>query len=524
MRVSVVGLGPGPTGWVTAAALERLRLPGAQVFARTRFFPNLDQLLAGLNWHSFDDLYEQADSLEELQRAMAARVLEAGRASDASAPTNASDASDAAVRGTWGHRSAATDAVSRGEVVLAVPGDGTLGEAVLERLRQGGATVEVVPGVPLGVAALAASGLPVGDGAQLVEATSLGGSGIDLQIELNPCWPAVVTGVFSPRIASDLKLAVQRVYPAEHEIVLVRHAGLADEQVERVSLAELDRVRLEFDHLTHVVLPKVVGYVPTGSPHSLRAIVARLRAPEIGCPWDLQQTHHSLIPYVIEEAYEVVDAIETDDPAGLADELGDLLLQVMLHAELADQSDEFEWNDVVRTLSAKLVRRHPHIFGEVVVSGAADVVRNWDQLKAAERGHLPPRASALDGVSQSLPQLKRAAELARKAARAGFDWPTRDGTLDKVREELAELLAAATLSERREELGDLLWILAKLASQEGVDPEEALRAANRKFAARFATLEQIAAERGWPELSGHSIGELLSIWTEAKQRTPKWPI
>jgi tetrapyrrole methylase family protein / MazG family protein len=491
MRVSVVGLGPGPAEWVTPAAKARLRLPGARVFVRTRFFPNIEQLLEGVEWQSFDDLYERADSLQDLHTAMAERLLDTG---------------------------------DSGEVVLAVPGDGALGEAVLDRLRQGGAVVEVVPGVALGVAALVASGLSAADGAQVVEATSLGGSGIDLLIELNPCWPAVVTGVFSPRVASDLKLAVQRVYPPEHVVVLARHAGLADEQVERVSLAEMDRARLEFDHLTHVVLPPVVGYVPTGSPQGLRAIVARLRAPEIGCPWDLEQTHRSLIPYVIEEAYEVVDAIEADDSAGLADELGDLLLQVALHAEVADQSDEFEWNDVVRTLSEKLVRRHPHVFGDVQVSGARDVVRNWDQLKAAERVHQPPPASALDGVPKSLPQLKRAAELARKAAQTGFDWPTRDGTLDKVREELAELLEASTMSERREELGDLLWILAKLASEEGVDPEEALRAANRKFAARFATLEEIAAERGWPSLSGHTPDELLSAWTAAKQRTPKWPI
>src|SRR5205085_5212941 len=207
--------------------------------------------------------------------------------------------------------------------------------------------------------------------------------------------------------------------------------GLDDEQVEHTTLAELDRTRIAFDHLTQAVLPALVGYLPTGSAHGLRAIVARLRAPQIGCPWDLEQTHRSLIPYVIEEAYEVVDAIESDDPAGLADELGDLLLQVALHAEVADQAGEFEWNDVVRLLSEKLVRRHPHVFGNMAlpvhgeplgqVRGAADVVRNWDQLKAAERVHEPTPASALDGVSKSLPQLKRAAELARRATRAGFD-------------------------------------------------------------------------------------------------------
>jgi tetrapyrrole methylase family protein / MazG family protein len=484
VRISIVGLGPGPADWVTPAAGARLKTPGARVFVRTRLFPSLGQLMQGVDFESFDELYEHAASLDDVHAAMAERLLHAGE-----------------------------------EVVLAVPGDGALGEAVLDRLRAGGAVVEIVPGVALGVAAIAAAGVPAADGAQVVEATSLGGTGTELVVELNPRWPAVVVGVFSPSVASDAKLALQRVYPPEHGLDVVHHPGLADESIQSVSLAEVDRARVDFDHLTHVVVPPVVGYVPTGSAHGLRAIVARLRAPVIGCPWDLEQTHRSLIPYVIEEAYEVVDAIEEGDSAGLCDELGDLLLQVALHAEVADQSDEFEWNDVVRTLSEKLVRRHPHVFGEVQVSGAAEVVSNWDQLKRAERVDHRPPASALDGVPKSLPQLKRAGELARRATKAGFDWPTRDGTLDKVREELAELLEANSLAERREELGDLLWILAKLAWQDGADPEEALRAANGKFTLRFAVLEQIASERNWPSLVGQPLSDLQSAWTEAKRRT-----
>jgi tetrapyrrole methylase family protein / MazG family protein len=491
MRVSVVGLGPGPADWLTGAAIARLRSPGANVFFRTRFFPSIAELTNGLAWESFDAVYDQAASLDEVHAAIAQRLLGAGE-----------------------------------DVVLAVPGDGTLGEALIGTLRQAGAVVDVVPGVPLGVAALSASRLPAADGAQVVEATALGGNGLDMLIELNPRWPAVVTGIYSPRIASDLKLTLQRIYPPEHSVEVVHHPGLPDEHVEVQSLAELDRTPVEFDHLTHVVVPPVVDFLPTGSAHSLRAIVSRLRQPVTGCPWDLEQTHRSLIPYVIEEAYEVVDAIEQDDPVGLSDELGDVLLQVALHAEIADQAGEFEWNDVVRNLSEKLVRRHPHVFGEIAaglrqVSTTDDVVSNWAKLKAAERADQPTPTSALDGVSRSLPQLKCAAELARKAAKAGFDWPTRDGTVDKVREELAELLEAGTLAERREELGDLLYILAKLAWQDGIDPEEALRAANRKFAERFAVVEQIARERGWPNLTDRPLAELESAWSEAKRRTPK---
>lgn len=484
MRLTVVGLGPGPVEWVTPAAVAALRASNARVFVRTRFHPAVDELLCNVDYESFDALYEQAATLEDLFEQMVRMLLAAGD-----------------------------------RAVLAVPGDGAMGESVLERLRAADAELHIIPGVPLSVGALAAMHLPSNDGVQAVEATSLGGSGIDLHIELNPRWPAVVTGVFNPRIAADVKLALQRVYPAEHEVHLVRHVGLADQSVVSFALAELDRSAAEFDHLTHVVLPAVTGYVPTGSSHMLRAIVARLRAPEIGCPWDLEQTHRSLIPYAIEEAYEVVDAIQQDDTAGLADELGDLLLQVALHAELADQQDEFDWNDVVRTLSEKLVRRHPHVFGDVTVGGASDVVRNWDQLKAVERQHLEPPGSALDGIPKGLPSLKRAAEMARKASKSGFEWPTRQGTLDKVREELDELLAATTLADRREELGDLLWIIAKLGWDDGIDPEEALRAASQKFEKRFHMLEAIARERGWSRLGDHSIDELQSAWSEAKART-----
>lgn len=513
MRVAVVGLGPGPAEWVTAAARARLRAPGARVFLRTRYLPQLDALLEGVAWESFDALYESAASLAEVEDAMVSRLLAAGRDAPDAASVSASASASAS-----GDGAAAAYGVRDREVVLAVPGDGTLGEAVLLGLRDAGADIALVPGIALGSAALAAAGHSAPLGAQFVEAAALGGSGIDLLIEPNPRWPVVVTGVFSPSVASDTKLALQRVYPAEHAVVVVRHAGLPEQFVRASPLSEFDRLRLDFDHLTSVVVPAVDGYVPNGSAHGLRAIVARLRAPEIGCPWDLEQTHASLIPYVIEEAYEVVDAIREDNAAGLADELGDLLLQVALHAEVADQQGEFEFNDVVRNISDKLVRRHPHVFGEVQVGGAADVVRNWDQLKAAERADSPPPASALDGVSRSLPQLRRAAEIARKASRAGFDWPTREGTLDKVREELAELLRASTLAERREEVGDLLYILSKLAGQEGVDPEEALRAANDKFIRRFQALEAIARARGWTSFKDQSLTDLESAWAEAKVR------
>jgi len=473
--VTVIGLGPGPAELLTLAAQRWLTQTAVPVFARTRLHPALE----GVACVGLDSVYESAPTLGEVDGLLVARLLASG-----------------------------------GDVVLAVPGDGVLGESILSGLRAAGASVGVVAGVPLGIGALAAAGIEVSDGVQCVEATALGGSGVSLLIELNPRWPAVVTGVYSRAVAGDLKLALGRVYPADHAVIVVHHPGASDERIELAVLSELDRLAVSFDHLTHVVLASVPVHVPTGSVHGMRAIVARLRAPEIGCPWDLEQTHQTLTPYVVEEAYEVVDAIEDQDPGELAEELGDLLLQVALHAEVADQSDEFEWNDVVRALSAKLVRRHPHVFGEVQVGGASDVVRNWDVLKAAERS--APAESALDGVPRSLPALKQAADIGRKAVKAGFDWPTRDGTVDKVREELAELLEASSLAERREELGDLLWIIAKLAWQDGIDPEDALRAANRKFTARFHALEGLTRDRGFAKVGDMPRDDLLALWYEAK--------
>jgi MazG family protein len=285
-----------------------------------------------------------------------------------------------------------------------------------------------------------------------------------------------------------------------------------------VALAELDRTAIPWDHLTHLSLEPVPTEVPTGSAHGVRAIVARLRAPQIGCPWDLEQTPESLTRYVIEEAYEVIEAIREGTAADVTDELGDLLLQVALQAEIADQDGSFDWNDVMWALSSKLIRRHPHVFGEATAANAAEVVRNWDLLKAAERQDQPKPASVLDTVGKHLPALKQAAELCRRAAQAGFDWPERTGALAKVAEELGELLRADTLAERREELGDVLYSLAKLAQDDGLDPEEALRAANAKFQARFQLLEAIARDRGWESLHDRPLDELLAAWQEAKQR------
>ena len=259
-------------------------------------------------------------------------------------------------------------------------------------------------------------------------------------------------------------------------------------------------------------LPAARPEKPSGDPHRLKRLVHRLRAPG-GCPWDREQTPASLMRYVLEEAYEVADAIKAQDAPALREELGDLLLQVYLQAEIAEESGQFDLSDVIRSLSEKLIRRHPHVFGDTEVSGAREVQQNWERLKLAEKGRAE---SVLDRIPHSLPALARAQEVQRKLHNAGFDWPDRQGSLTKLAEELDELQAALDEPERlAAELGDVLFMLAKLATDAGVDAEAALRGTLERASTRFRSIERTAAERGI-EVSELSLEEQLRLWGQAK--------
>ena len=246
----------------------------------------------------------------------------------------------------------------------------------------------------------------------------------------------------------------------------------------------------------------------------LLAIVARLRDPVGGCPWDVKQTFASVAPYTLEEAYEVADAIERGDLDGLCEELGDLLLQIALHARMAEEQGAFEFADVARGIAAKLIRRHPHVFGEERLADAAAQSRRWEELKDAEKNARGTTAGVLDDVPLALPALARASKLGKRAARIGFDWPDAQGARDKVTEELAELdaaRAAGAPAPIEHELGDLLLAITSLARHLDVDPEAALRAANGRFVARFRHVEQRARVSG-----ASDVATLESYWQEAK--------
>jgi nucleoside triphosphate diphosphatase len=252
-------------------------------------------------------------------------------------------------------------------------------------------------------------------------------------------------------------------------------------------------------------------------------LIARLRAPG-GCPWDREQTHHSLKPMTIEEAYEVLEAIDKGDDHELAGELGDLLLQVVFHAQIATDERRFTILDVIRHVSDKMVRRHPHVFAGETAADSAQVLRNWEALKEAEReskGLPAALASMLDSVSSRLPAVLEAYQITTKAGRVGFDWPDADAVLDKIDEELDELRQArdAGGGERQvaEEVGDLLFAAVNLARKLGVDPESALKAANRKFRRRFGQVEEGLRQRG-RKPADSSLEEMDALWEDAKRR------
>ena len=248
---------------------------------------------------------------------------------------------------------------------------------------------------------------------------------------------------------------------------------------------------------------------------ALEEIVARLRAPD-GCPWDREQTHASLRRFLVEEAYETLAALDEGSPAKLSEELGDVLLQIMLHSQIAAEEGDFTVHDVIEGIAAKLLRRHPHVFGDVKVETADDVVLKWEEIKDEERGEA---RSLLADVPAAMPALARSQSLQERAAATGFEWPRVEDALAKLSEEVEELAQAKSREQQREELGDVLWMLVSLARKLELDAEESLRLAARRFRERFAALEGLVRERGL-KLSDLGIEEMESLWRETKSTGP----
>ncbi len=477
-RIVVVGLGPGGTEHVTTETLRAVEsIP--QRFLRTSVHPTAG-LVPGAR--SFDDVYEHAETFDEVYGTIVDRLVGAAR--------------------------------HDGEILYAVPGSPLVLERtvtlLLERARaEAGLAVEVLPAMSFLDLAWTRLGVdPVDAGVRLVD-------GHRFAVEAaGERGPLLVAHTHADWVLSDIKLAVEDAR-GDEPVTILRRLGTPEEEIVETVWSDLDRT-VPADHLTSLWIPALAA--PVGAEYvRFHQLTRTLRER---CPWDVEQTHRSLVPHLLEETYEVVDAIDgldPDDPTSddhLVEELGDLLYQIEFHATIAEQEGRFTIADVARGIHDKLVRRHPHVFGDAAVEGTDDVLTNWEEIKRAEKG----RRSPFDGIPRSLPSLSYATKVGRKAAGAGFDWPDVVGAVAKIDEEAAELdeaMRADDLDRTAAELGDLLFAVVNVARHLGIDAEIALRAATDRFRTRFEAVADLAGRRG-VELTRADLDVLDGLWDEVK--------
>ncbi|MEH7503628.1 nucleoside triphosphate pyrophosphohydrolase [Neobacillus drentensis] len=481
-RIEILGLGAGDLEQLPVGVYKKL-LNASGVFLRTKEHPVVVELeKEGLRYSSFDSIYEKHDQFEEVYEEIVQTLLQKAESET---------------------------------IVYAVPGHPLVAERTVQLLLDYGPKKDVeiiIGGGQSFIDALFTSVKidPI-EGFQLLDGTSLNKA--HLQIDQH----IIVSQVYDQFVASNVKLTLMEKLPDDYQVYIVTAAGSSQEIIEKVPLYELDR-NVSINNLTSVYIPPVKEeQILLKNFSKLREIIAELRSPT-GCPWDREQTHESLKKYLIEETYEVIDAINSEDIDHLIEELGDVLLQVMLHAQIGEDDGYFSIDDIIEGLSAKMIRRHPHVFGNGQADNAEEVVRNWQEIKKQEKGEVP--TSLLEGVSMALPNLLRAYELQKKAAKVGFDWQEITPALEKVKEELEEFVNELDgtdegMARAKGEFGDLLFAFVNVARFLKIHPEEALFETNEKFTRRFQFVEEKVkmSSRTFEE---HTLEQLDQYWDEAK--------
>jgi len=430
MAIIIVGLGPGDPNEITRLAWEYLT-QAQHIYARTGEHPALHALPQTVQVDTFDHVYARADTFREVYETIAQEVV--ARAKEES------------------------------PLIYAVPGHPRVGEAttpLIETLAaEQGIPVTVVPGISFVEEVCNAVGLDPLEGLTVYDAMQVAGEHFP---RVNTDFPLLLGQVYSRELASDVKLTLLAGYHPEHPVTLVRNAGLPDMTIQSMPLYRLDQEGI-FNHMTTLVVPPWPG---PSSYETFQEVINHLRSPE-GCPWDRKQTHKSLRRYLLEETYEVLEALDRDDAQALKEELGDLLIQIGLHVAIATEGEEFRFGDVIQHVVEKLIRRHPHVFGDVQVSSAEEVARNWEAIKKQERGEKP--ADPFADVPKALPALSRAMVMAKRA-----HWQPTSPPVALRPEVLQQL--------REEDLGDLLfWLAAWARVEKGWDPETLLREAIERW-------------------------------------------
>ncbi|MGG2025196.1 nucleoside triphosphate pyrophosphohydrolase [Gottfriedia sp. S16(2024)] len=480
-KITVLGLGAGDLNQLPFGIYKVLQKTD-NLYLRTKDHPVISELeREGLTFQSFDEIYEKHDRFEEVYQEIVHLLVKASE---------------------------------EGAITYAVPGHPLVAEKTVQLLIEladkGKIQLDIKGGQSFLDAMFTSLKIDPIEGFQFVDATDLESESITFRQHL------IICQVYDQMTASHAKLKLMEQLPDDYEVVIVTAAGSATEQIRSVPLFELDR-DTSINNLTSVYVPPVKNEEDLYHQfETLRSVIATLRGPN-GCPWDQKQTHESLKKYLLEEAYELLEAIDEEDDDHIIEELGDVLLQVMLHAQIGEDEGYFSIQDVIQGLVSKLIYRHPHVFSTVHVNGEEDVLKNWQELKQAEKGHVVE--SVLSGIPKDLSGLLKAEKLQSKAAKVGFDWKELPPVVDKVNEELTEVLDAIKLKDQSKveaELGDLLFSIVNLARFIDVNPEEAILKTNMKFTKRFQYIESRLREIN-KAFSDVSLEEMDEIWNEAKK-------
>ncbi|PFO02887.1 nucleoside triphosphate pyrophosphohydrolase [Bacillus sp. AFS076308] len=484
-KIEVLGLGAGDLEQLPVGVYKKL-LKANHLFLRTKEHPVVSELeKEGLTYVSFDNVYEKHDQFDDVYEEIARTLLEESQTRS---------------------------------VIYAVPGHPLVAERTVQLLLEygpkEGVTISIGGGQSFLDAIFAALKIDPVEGFQLLDGTALFASQLQLEQHM------FISQVYDQFVASEVKLTLMEKLPDDYEVYIVTAAGSSQESIEKVALYELDR-NVSINNLTSVYVPPVKDeQILLKNFAKLRDIIAILRGPN-GCPWDKEQTHESLKRYLIEETYEVIEAINSDDIDHLVEELGDVLLQVMLHAQIGEDDGYFSIDDIIEGLSEKMIRRHPHVFGNTKADNAEQVIQNWQEIKQQEKGEQQP-ASLLEGVSTAQPNLLRAYELQKKAAKVGFDWREINPAIAKVKEELDEFVNELDGTEEglilaKKEFGDLLFAFVNVARFLKIHPEEALFETNEKFIRRFQYVEEKVKNSG-RSFEEHTLEQLDLYWDEAKEK------
>lgn len=477
--ITIIGLGPGNPSHLTRRAWQLLQEID-EIYLRTRMHPVVTGFPSGLKVHSFDHFYEEGASFNEVYENIIETILSLGERNSG--------------------------------VVYGVPGHPFVAEMtcpeINRRALEVGIPVEIIEGLSFLEPTFSLLGIDPLPHTAILDALQLA---TFHHPPFPPNAPAIIAQIHSPMIASDVKLTLMANYPDEHMVKLVHGAGTNSPHVEHLPLYEVDRSQ-KIGLLTSLYVPPLDD---SASFEVFQEIIAHLRAPD-GCPWDRDQTHQSLRPYLMEETYEVLAALDKKDQDALREELGDLLLQVVLHAQIAHEYGEFSMIQVLQGIHKKLIRRHPHVFSDLEVDGKDMVLENWEKLKSAEREERDlETGGVLAGVSKTLPALVMAKTYQERVHRVGFDWPNVTGVFEKIEEEISEIHSATSADEYEHEIGDLLFSAVNLARWFQVDAESALRAANARFRNRFETLEKQVHAQG-KNLTELSLDEMDRLWNSSK--------